>query len=90
VAHGDLTVEIANAPIISQPAPFSKGTTVVQPGTKVHVEEQKSHLIAVPTCTTLDRVIRSLNALGVTPRDLIAILQAMKEAGALHADIEVQ
>jgi len=47
-------------------------------------------LIGVPTCTTLDKVIRSLNALGVQPRDLIAILQAMKQAGSLHAEIEVQ
>ncbi len=90
VAHGNLTVSVANNPIISQPAPLSKGKTVVEPGTIVKVQEGKGRLMPVTSGVTLDRVIRSLNALGVTPRDLIAILQAMKEAGALHAEIEVQ
>ena len=90
VAHGNLTVSIANAPIISQPAPFSGGQTVVAPRSQIKVREGNERLIPVPTSTTIDKVVRSLNALGVTPRDLIAILQAMKEAGALHAEIEVQ
>ena len=54
------------------------------------MQEGNERLIPVPASTTIDKVVRSLNALGVTPRDLIAILQAMKEAGALHAEIEVQ
>jgi len=90
VAHGSLTVTISNDPIISQPAPFSKGKTVVEPHQNVKVTEKGTHLIGIPTCTTLDKVIRAMNALGVQPRDLIAILQAMKEAGSLHAEIEVQ
>ena len=90
VAHGSLTVSIANAPIISQPAPFSGGATVAAPRKIIGVHEGDERLIPVPGSTTLDKVVRSLNALGVTPRDLIAILQAMKEAGALHAQIEVQ
>ena len=90
VAHGSLTVSIANAPIISQPAPFSGGQTVVAPHKNIKVQEGSERLIPIPTSTTIDKVVRSLNALGVTPRDLIAILQAMKEAGALHAEIEVQ
>lgn len=90
VANGTLTVQIANAPIISQPAPLSGGSTVVAPRKIISVNEGDEHLIPVPASTTLDKVVRSLNALGVTPRDLIAILQAMKEAGALHAEIEVQ
>ena len=91
VAHGNLTVSIANAPIISQPAPVSRGgQTVVAPRKIINVAEGDERLIPVPVCTTLDSVVRSLNALGVTPRDLIAILQAMKEAGALHAEIEIQ
>ncbi len=91
VAHGNLTVSIANAPIIVQPAPFSRqGRTVVAPRKIINVAEGDERLIPVPVCTTLDSVVRSLNALGVTPRDLIAILQAMKEAGALHAEIEIQ
>ncbi len=91
VAHGSLTVQIANAPIISQPAPFSAtGQTVVEPRKVITVQEGSERLIPVGTSTTLDKVVKSLNALGVTPRDLIAILQAMHEAGALHAEIEVQ
>ena len=91
VAHGNLTVSIANAPIISQPGSFSRqGKTVVAPRKIINVAEGDERLIPVPSSETLDSVVRSLNALGVTPRDLIAILQAMKEAGALHAEIEIQ
>ena len=91
VAHGSLTVQIANTPIISQPNPFSpNGQTVVIPHKTISVQEGNARLIPLPTSTTLDKVVKSLNALGVTPRDLIAILQAMREAGALHAEIEVQ
>ena len=90
VAHGSLTVTISNSPIISQPLPRSKGQTVVAPHADIKVTEDSSHLIGVPESTSLDKVITSLNALGVKPLDLIAILQSMKEAGALHADIEVQ
>ena len=91
VAHGNLTVSIANAPIISQPGPFSRrGQTVIAPRKIITVAEGNERLIPVASSTTLDSVVRSLNALGVTPRDLIAILQAMKEAGALHAEIEIQ
>ena len=63
---------------------------MTQPRKIVKVQEGDERLIPVPSSTTLDKVVKSLNALGVTPRDLIAILQAMKEAGALHAEIEVQ
>jgi flagellar P-ring protein precursor FlgI len=90
VAHGSLTVQIGNAPIISQPAPLSGGKTVVVPSKTINVQEGNERLIPVPASTTLDKVVKSLNALGVTPRDLIAILQAMKDAGALHSEIEVE
>ena len=90
VAHGNLTVSIANDPIISQPDPLTGGKTVTAPRKAITVDEGGERLIPVPNSTTLDKVVKSLNTLGVTPRDLIAILQAMKEAGALHAQIEVQ
>ena len=91
VAHGNLTVSIANAPVISQPAPLSRGgVTVVVPRKVITAAEGDMRLIPLPASASLDKVVRSLNALGVTPRDLIAILQAMKEAGALHAEIEIQ
>jgi flagellar P-ring protein precursor FlgI len=90
VAHGSLTVQIGNAPIISQPNPLTSGKTVVAPRKVITVQEGNERLIPVPASTTLDKVVKSLNALGVTPRDLIAILQAMKDAGALHSEIEVE
>ena len=66
------------------------GRPLSQPRKVISVQEGSERLIPVLTSTTLDKVVKSLNALGVTPRDLIAILQAMREAGALHAEIEVQ
>jgi flagellar P-ring protein precursor FlgI len=90
IAHGNLTVQIADDSQVSQPNPLSQGTTTVVPRTNVAVEEDAEHLIDVPDSPTISKVVKALNALGVTPRDLISILQAMKEAGALHADVEVQ
>jgi flagellar P-ring protein precursor FlgI len=90
IAHGDLTIQVTNDSTVSQPNPLSRGTTQVVHRTGVNVSEGAEHLIAVPDSPTIDKVVKALNALGVTPRDLIAILQAMKEAGALHADLEVE
>lgn len=90
VAHGDLTVQIANGTTVSQPNPLSKGQTVVIPRKIVTAQEENLRLMPVPASADINKVVGSLNALGVTPRDLIAILQAMKEAGALHAEIEIQ
>lgn len=90
VAHGSLTVQITDTTSVSQPAPLSNGATVVVPSQQVKVQEGNERLIPIPSSASLSKVVASLNALGVTPRDLIAILQAMKDAGALHADIEVQ
>ncbi|MEO7717014.1 MAG: flagellar basal body P-ring protein FlgI [Capsulimonas sp.] len=89
IAHGNLTISVTNDPIISQPAPLSGGKTVVEPRKIIQTKEGDNRLMKVTGGTTLDKVVKSLNALGVTPRDLISILQAMKEAGALHAEIEV-
>jgi flagellar P-ring protein precursor FlgI len=90
IAHGDLTVQIANETEVSQPNALSNGTTVAVPKEKVHVQEGGSHLVEIPESPTISRVVKALNALGVTPRDLIAILQSMKDAGALHADLEIE
>ncbi|MEK7679714.1 MAG: flagellar basal body P-ring protein FlgI, partial [Deltaproteobacteria bacterium] len=74
----------------SQPAPFSsKGDTVVQPIDEISVKEDKSMLIVLPENATLGELIRALNLVGVTPRDLVAILQAIKAAGALQAELEI-
>ncbi|HEY4707762.1 MAG TPA: flagellar basal body P-ring protein FlgI [Thermodesulfobacteriota bacterium] len=90
VSHGDISIEIKTQYAISQPPAFSrKGETVVVPYDNVEVEEQKSRLIVLPESVTLGDVVRALNLIGVTPRDLVAILQAIKAAGALQAELEV-
>ena len=90
IAHGNLTIQIADATAVSQPAPFGNGATVVVPRQNIKVGEGSEKLIPIPDSPTIDKVVKALNALGVTPRDLISILQTMKEAGALHADLDIQ
>ncbi len=89
VAHGNLSVTINSTPVISQPAPFSKGETVVTEKTDVKVEQSPGSLINLPAGTRLTDVVKALNTLGATPADLMAILQAMKAAGALQAELEI-
>jgi flagellar P-ring protein precursor FlgI len=89
VAQGNLTVTISEAPQVSQPAPFSAGETVVVPRTQVGVQEDGRKLAIVRAGVSLQQLVDGLNALGLSPRDLIAILQAIKAAGAIQADIEV-
>lgn len=89
ISHGNLTIEINTDFQVSQPAPFSKGQTVITPQTGVRVSEEKAQLIFMPEGVNLKEVIAGLNAIGVTPRDLIAILQAMKAAGVLQAELEI-
>ena len=74
---------------VSQPLPFSDGRTVASPNTQVNVQEDANQLMVVPKGVSIGEVVNALNALGVTPRDLIAIFQAIKAAGALQADLEV-
>jgi flagellar P-ring protein precursor FlgI len=90
VAQGNLTVTITEAPQVSQPAPFSRnGQTVVVPRTRIGVQEDGKKLAVVRNGVSLQQLVDGLNALGIGPRDLIAILQAIKAAGAIQADIEV-
>jgi flagellar P-ring protein precursor FlgI len=89
VAQGNLTVTISESPQVSQPAALSKGTTVVVPRTQVGVQEEGKGLAVVPEGVSLQQIVDGLNALGIGPRDLIVILQAIKAAGAIQADIEV-
>jgi flagellar P-ring protein precursor FlgI len=89
VAHGTLSVRISTQFDVSQPAPFSQGQTTVVPQTEVDMEEGKAQLIALESGTTLADVVRALNLLGVSPRDIIAIMQALKAAGALRAEIVI-
>ncbi len=89
VAHGNLTVQITETPTVSQPLPFSNGETVVTPQSDIEVQEQKGHLSLVGGGVTLGQVVKGLNSIGATPRDLINILQAIRAAGALQAKLEL-
>jgi flagellar P-ring protein precursor FlgI len=90
VAHGTLSVRISTRFDVSQPAPLSRrGETVVVPQEQVDVREGDARLVALSEGTDLDAVVRALNALGATPRDVIAIVQALKVAGALRAELVI-
>jgi len=89
IAHGNLMVRIKERPRISQPLPFSEGETAVVPDTSVTVREGENRLMVLPEGVSIGQVVQALNAIGVTPRDLIAILQAIKAAGALQAELEI-
>jgi len=89
VAQGNLTVTVTEAPIVSQPAPFSQGRTVEVPRSTVTVTEEGRKFGVVNEGVSLRELVDGLNALGVGPRDLISILQAIKAAGAIQAEIEV-
>jgi flagellar P-ring protein precursor FlgI len=89
IAHGNLSVTISSTPVISQPNPLSGGQTVVTERTNIQIKQEPGILIQVPPSPQLADVVRALNALGATPQDLLAILQAIKAAGALNAELEV-
>ncbi len=89
VAHGNLSISIASTPQVSQPAPFSQGQTVVTQQAEIRVRQEPGMLVQMPPSPQLADVVRALNALGATPQDLLAILQAIKAAGALNAELEV-
>ena len=90
IAHGNLSVEISEDQRVSQPLPLSRGgRTVVVPESDVSVEEGNNPLYVVDSGVSIGEVVKALNALGVSPRDLIAIFQALKAAGALQAELEI-
>jgi flagellar P-ring protein precursor FlgI len=89
VAHGNLSVRITTRYQVSQPAPFSNGETTVVPQEKVDVQEGRAKLVSLEEGVTLDAVTNALNQLGASPRDIIAIMQALKAAGALRAEIVI-
>jgi flagellar P-ring protein precursor FlgI len=92
VSHGSLTVITRERPQVSQPEPFSGGTTTTVPRTEMRIIEsplQEGGLTVLNRGTTVSEVARALNLLGASPRDIISIFQAMKKAGALHAELRI-
>ncbi len=90
IAHGNLSIEISEGSSVSQPLPFAEGgETVVTPDTEVLIQEGNNPIFLVNSGVSIAAVVKALNALGVSPRDLIAIFQALKAAGALQAELEI-
>jgi flagellar P-ring protein precursor FlgI len=89
VAHGNLSVEVRETPQVVQPFPFGQGETVVVPRTEVKAKEEKARIVVLEEGATLGELVRALNAVGATARELIAVLQSIKEAGALHAELVI-
>jgi flagellar P-ring protein FlgI len=89
VAHGSLSVTISTTPVVSQPGAMSGGSTVQAEKSDISINQQSGAIVQMPAGAKLTDVVKALNALGATPMDLLAILQAMKSAGALHAELEV-
>ncbi len=91
IAQGNLTIRITETPQVSQPNAFGQGQTQVVPRTNIEIDEQAERRMGIlPEAVTLQELVRGLNSLGVGPRDLISILQAIKAAGALQADLELR
>ena len=92
ISHGNLTISVATTPNVSQPNPLAPqgAQTAVTNATQVNINENKSRMIPTSDLPTVEEVSQYLNSLGVSPRDMISIFQAMKEAGSLHAEIVVQ
>lgn len=90
VAHGNISVSITETPMVSQPNPLSlEGETTTVDRTKVQIKEQEAQLVVLPKQVSLRELVSALNEVGATPSDLIAVLQAIKAAGALHAELKV-
>ena len=89
VAHGNLSVTISTTPVVSQPSPFSQGSTVVAEKSDIQIRQESGALMHMQGAARLADVVKALNALGATSQDLIAILQALKAAGSLKAELEI-
>jgi flagellar P-ring protein precursor FlgI len=89
VSHGNLSIVISTSPVISQPGALSSGQTVSTARSQIEINKESGKVLQLPAGANLAEVIKALNAIGATPQDLLAILQAMKAAGSLHADLEV-
>ncbi len=89
ISHGKLVVKIDEKPQVSQPGPFSNGQTAVTPNSQISAQESEAHVALFKPGASLSSLVNALNKLGVSPSDLVAILEALKEAGSLKAEMEV-
>jgi flagellar P-ring protein precursor FlgI len=89
VSHGKLTVTVQETPRIVQPAPFSKGETAVEPSSAISAEEEKNPMFLFKGGASLSDIVKAVNAVGASPSDLVEILEALKQAGAMKAELEV-
>jgi flagellar P-ring protein FlgI len=89
VSHGKLTVRINEKPVIVQPAPFSRGQTAVEPSSDIDVDEERAPMTLLPRSASLSDIVDAINRMGASPGDLVAILEALKQAGALKAELEI-
>lgn len=90
VSHGKLTVKIQENPLVVQPAPFSRGETAVEPNSDITIEEQDAPMFNFDRGASLAEIVETINAIGATPGDLVAILEALKQAGAMKAELLIQ
>jgi flagellar P-ring protein precursor FlgI len=89
VAHGSLAVTITSQPLVSQPAPFSGGTTTVVPESDIEVRQERARAFLFKPGVSLQEIVRAINQVGAGPSDIVAILEALREAGALQAELVV-
>ncbi len=89
ISHGNLSVTISSEPQVSQPGPFSNGTTTVTQNNQIEVKKDPGKIVMVKAGVSLSEVVKALNAIGASPQDLLSILQALKAAGSLRADLEI-
>jgi flagellar P-ring protein FlgI len=90
ITHGKLTVRIDEDPRVSQPAPFSRGQTTIEPSSDIRIEEERNPMFLMPRGASLVEIVKAVNRLGASPGDLVAILEALKQAGALKAELVIQ
>ena len=89
ILHGGLQIQVDTVLVTSQPAPFSNGTTVTTPNTQLSVNDKEARSIRLGNGADVEELVRGLHAIGATARDIVSILQAVKAAGGLQADMEV-
>jgi flagellar P-ring protein precursor FlgI len=89
VSHGKLTVAVKESPRIIQPEAFSDGETALEESSEIKVQEQRAPMFALDGGASLPDIVKAINAIGATPSDIVAILEALKQAGAMHAELVI-